>query len=130
VLYLIKHELIEEAFGINDSVDLNKVQNMRNKLCDYLKTQGEDRQIRNILIMLEIFIVEEKYNDYDTCYEKAEPVFKDLSQTDNWDFCDIRIFATLVDCCSLDFNEIDLQAETALKKLEDYSDNDRYPHNK
>jgi len=77
VLYLTKHELIEEAFGINDSVDLNKVQNMRNKLCDYLKTQGEDRQIRNILIMLEIFIVEEKYNDYDTCYEKAEPVFKD-----------------------------------------------------
>jgi len=128
VLYLTKHELIEEAFGINDSVDLNKVQNMRNKLCEYIKNHGEDSQIRNIIIMLDVFIIEEKYGNYVECYFAAEPVFRELSQTDDWDFCDARVCATLIDYYSADFEKLDFQAEKVLEKLEKFSHEERYPH--
>ena len=101
---------------------------MRGKLLDYQKNHKEDLQIRDLLIILDIFTMEIEFGDYEAAYEKAEPIFERLSQVSDWDFCDIRIFAALIDCCSLDFDEIDLQAETALTKLEEYSHEERYPY--
>jgi len=126
--FLSKFQLMDEVFSINDNTDLKKIQEARNKIVDYLKEHGEDPQIKDTLIILKIMAMENEYGDYEAAYELAEPIFKRLSQTDNWDFYDIRIFTWVIDCCSLDFDEIDLQAEKALKKLENHSYEGRYHH--
>ena len=123
---MLKHELMDEAFAINDNTNLKKIQNVRIKLRNYLKDHGEDYQIRNVIIMLDIFVIENKYEDYGKCYEIAESVFETLSKIDKWDFYDIRAIVPLIDYCSPDFEQIDYQANIILQKLEDYSHENRY----
>jgi len=125
---LLKYELLDEAFSINDSTDLDEIRNMRKKLKDYLKKHGEDYQVRNVIAMLDVFYTENRFGSFEACYEVAESVFETLSKIDKWDFYDIRAIVPLIDYYSPNFEQIDYQAEKVLKKLEKFSDEERYPH--
>jgi len=127
---LLKHQLIDEVFDICDSADLEKIKDARGKILAYQKNHEEDPQISDLLILIEILTTENEDGNYEASYELAEPIFNRLSRTKEWDYCDVRFFASLVDCCSLNFDHIDDQAETALRKLEDYSDNKKYSQTK
>jgi len=111
----------EALFVIGGNHNLWEVKEAQAKLIDYTKKRGKDPQINDVLIILEIFALENEYGDYEASYELAKPIFERLFKLSKWSFYDIRIFASVVDCCSYSFEKIGEYAETALKMLEVFS---------
>ena len=96
---LTKHQLLDEAFAVgnnfsNDS--LRKIRKVESKLSDYLKENGDDPQISDVLCMLKIFADESECNDFEACRKTAAPILDRLLHTDVWDFYDIRVMAAVL----------------------------------
>jgi transcriptional regulator with XRE-family HTH domain len=123
--HLLKYQLLDEVFEIggNYKPEENKLAEAR--LSDYLKTNGNDPQISDALLMLKVFTKENESNDFEASREIAAPIFDRLTAADKWDFYDIRIFAAVVDYAST-YEQTYFLAHDALKRLEEYSYEERY----
>ena len=120
-----KHELLNNLFAIGGNFKPEENKIVEAKLQEYFKTNENDLQIRDALIILRTFEIEYKYNDLKTCCELSVPIFERLDNMSEWDFYDIRILT-----CIVHYADTYMQSHTvatkALKALENHSHENRY----
>ena len=76
-------------------------------------------QIDDALRVLDTFLIEAKDNDFEKCCEIAKPIFDRLSNTNNWDFYDIRILNRVLDYAETYSHTYELST-IVLDKLQEY----------
>jgi len=117
--------LFDELFSMGGNHRPDKSKTIKSKLQSYFENDRNNHQIRDALIVLKIFDIESKYNDFETCCKLATPIFERLERALDWDFYDIRILT-----CVIDYAETIEQARflvtKILGKLENYSDKKDY----
>ena len=121
----LKYQLLEEIFSMGGNHRPEKIEMIKAKLQSYAEDYRYSLQIRDALIVLKTFDIENRYNDFETCCMLSVPVFERLEQTTKWDFYDIRILTYVID-----YAETYMQAHSlalkALNKLKDYSYEKQY----
>jgi len=122
----LREQLIDEVFAIGSNASLWDIREAQAKIARYQQWRSKDPQLDDLFRMLEIFAIENEYGDYDASYKIAKPMFERLLKTDNWDFCDICLFAALCDCHLCGFEQLNSQVEIGLQRLERYSHKERY----
>jgi len=122
---LLKHQLLDEMFAIGGNQDMGKIKEMKGKLSYYLVTSGGDDQVEDGLRMLEAFAIaaQDKYSG--ASGEIVAPMLARLSNTNEWDFYDIRLVAAVLGVINTADQAYEF-AEKALEKLEKHSHEKRY----
>jgi len=125
---------MDDIFAISNNYNLKELEDAKDKVRKYIEENGDDPQLNDTLIVLEIFIDENLNFKHDDHYiklikycEMAAPTLARLSVTDEWDYYDLRILCRVVDYAKTYKESIEI-AQRALKRLEDFSDKERYYH--
>ena len=114
---MIKKKLIDDALAIDAKE--TKLKTMKEKLRRYLKKAGEDSQVKDVLTILKIFGKEP--DNFEEVVKIAAPIIERLNSTDEWDYCDTRIAATVI--CYTDTPEQAIMlTENALKRLKKFEE--------
>ncbi|MCL2349965.1 MAG: hypothetical protein FWC67_00650 [Defluviitaleaceae bacterium] len=84
-----KENLLEKAHSLQGSHEIDKIEQIKSELLSLLGDGfdidddkhiyghgGHDTQIIDALLLMEIFLIETKYNDLERCFELAGPVFE------------------------------------------------------
>lgn len=119
-----KNKLIEEFFDIGGNHNLEEAKAIKAKLLNYIKRNGDDPQINDILLVLQMFEVESEYNDFGSSCQIVVPIVERLTDTD-WDLYDIMILAAVVGHTET-YGQACVLAEKVLEKLEAYTHEKRY----
>ena len=120
----LKYQLLDEFFSIGGNHRMEESKKVGDKLRNYLENNSEDLQVRDTLIILETFELESKFNDFNLCRQLAVPILDRLSNTNEWDFYDIRILTCVADYANT-IEQADALATAAIKRLGDYSHEER-----
>jgi len=122
---MTKTELMEEAFRLGGNHNLKACKAMETKLQRYVEKHPDDLQVRDVLLMVKMYIDEHEFSDPETSRKFAAPIIERLSGTDKWEFCDIRVLATVVDFADT-YSQFQTLVEMALERLEEYSYEEKY----
>ncbi|MCL2400311.1 MAG: helix-turn-helix domain-containing protein [Defluviitaleaceae bacterium] len=121
----LKHKLMDEFFLTGGNQGIEKFKDIEAKLRDYLKKNGADDQIRDVLFVIKAAKEDYEFRDFDSCRKIVAPIMERLSYSEKWDFYDIRILAASIQYMEKYYQIFPL-AEEALKQLEDYSHEEAY----
>ena len=136
---MLKHELLDEYFSISGNHEVEKLEAITIKLHDFIEANGEDPQIRDVLLIIKMFESERKQNDFAVSSEIVQPIYDRLAECLDydpekgyypeeiaWDFYDIRILAAVV-ICGKNIKEVRRFAGIALECLDElHSHEERY----
>ncbi|MCL1936398.1 MAG: hypothetical protein FWF57_08525 [Defluviitaleaceae bacterium] len=120
-----KEQLIDEIISIGGNNKINRTRNVKEKVLNYIKENGADKQIEDFLIFLELHEEEAKHNDFKKLYKMAEPLLDRLTYLDSWDKVDIELLSVAI-AYTETYEQAILLFKQAFREIEKYRDNQKY----
>ncbi|MCL2610206.1 MAG: helix-turn-helix domain-containing protein [Defluviitaleaceae bacterium] len=121
-----KYKLLEKYFTSfpTNTGEIEPLEKFRKKLENYLRNESDD-QIRDVLRLVNLYIEEKLYWDFEEAVKIMRPTIIRLLNLENWDLYDIRILQTAI-TYGKTFEECQKLITTALIALEKYNNHPLY----
>jgi len=121
-----KIALVEEFLTFQDTTDVPKMLRLKKKIQKFLRSSYDDNtQLLDAIRVLDLWIDDHEYNDYEHSNRIASPVAERLAYKKNWDFFDTNI-AMYVVAYRQDYKATHEFAQKILAAVEDYKSDKRY----
>jgi len=118
--------LLDEFINFQDTNNIAKIQKLKKKIQKFLKlSQISDIQLLDAVKVLNVWVEDHEYNDFDQCHRIALPVVDRLAKLDYWDYYDVWL-ANYVVSFGIDYKATHEFAKKTLTALEEYKNNKRY----
>ena len=124
---MTKKQLLDEVLAIGGNHKLSECEEAEAKILDYLKKNEDDPQVKDVLSIIRMGIIEHEYSDFESCSKLSAPIFERLLNKESWDFYDIRILAIVIDYAET-YERSCVLTDIALASLEKYSHEKKYLH--
>ena len=121
-----KNALLEDFFSLNSNLEIKLLNELEEKLENYLDDYGEDERIECCLYLLDAMAAYSSGASYDEVNTIAAPIFLYLSNILSWDFYDIRLF-TWCSAFAGTFGEAYQLSERCLTEVEKHKQENLYP---
>ncbi|MCL1936525.1 MAG: helix-turn-helix domain-containing protein [Defluviitaleaceae bacterium] len=122
---LNKEYLINSFFYLGGNSNPERTAELQEKLEKYIKINGSDKQIEDILRLIEMYNLEAEFNDFEKSCEIVAPIIERANAQDEFDLFDIRIITVAVGHTK-NYAQSWLIGEKLLRDLEKYKNHHRY----
>jgi len=122
---LDKEDLINKFFNLGGNSQIESIKEIQEKLEEYQKLNGSDKQVSDILLLIKMSKLEAKFNDFEESCEIVAPIIERATTQEELDLFDIRI-ATAVVGHTKNYKQSWLIGKKLLRDLEKYEDHPKY----
>ena len=122
---LDKEDLINKFFNLGGNSQTESIEEIQEKLKEYQKLNGSDKQISDILLLIKMSKLEAKFDDFEESCEIVAPIIERATTQEELDLFDIRIVTAVVGHTK-NYKQSWLIGEKLLRDLEKYKDHPKY----